>query len=115
MNWDWLYVIVFLVFVGFCFRVASRISTQSLIDVVINAYLTFVGSIILTGFWISWINKIDDRRFWAIGVFIPAFIFYLQFTRLFARDRLVNFSFFELVGSRLQFWWEWFRDLSPYF
>lgn len=115
MNWDWLYVVVFLVFVGFCFRVASRISTQSLIDVVVNAYLTFVGSIIITGFWVSWINKTADRRFWAIGVFIPAFVFYLQFTRLFARDRLVNFSFFELVGSRLQFWWEWFRDLSPYF
>ncbi len=115
MNWDWLYLVAFLMFAGFAFRVASRISTESLIDVVVNAYLVFVGSIILTGFWLSWINRIADRRFWAIGVFIPAFIFYIQFTRLFARERLESFSFFELIGSRVQFWWYWFRDLSVYF
>lgn len=114
MNWDWLYLIAFLMFVGFSFRVASRISVTSLIDVVINAYLVFVGSVILTGFVLSWLDRTADRRFWAIGVFIPAFLFYLQFTRIFARDRLENFSFFELVGSRVQFWWEWFRDLGWY-
>ena len=111
---NWFYQIAFLMFVAFTFRVASRISSKSLIDVLINAYLVFVGSIILTGFCLSWINRIADRRFWAIGVFIPAFVFYLQFTRIFARERLVNFTAFELIGSRIQFWWEWFRELSVF-
>jgi 4-amino-4-deoxy-L-arabinose transferase-like glycosyltransferase len=110
----WLYPILFAMFVGFCFRVASRVSLKSLVDVVLTAFIVFAGSIILTGFVLSVFGKTSDRRFWSWGVFIPAFIFYLRFTGLFARERREQFAFFSIIGSRIQFFFEWYRGLSGY-
>ena len=106
------YPILFLIFVGFVVRVAARVCRKSLIDIIITAYIVFCGSVISTGFVLSEFNKINDRRFWAWGVFIPAFIFYLIFVKFFARDRRENFTFFEIIGSRIQLVWNWFGNLS---
>ncbi|MFC0183595.1 Dolichyl-phosphate-mannose-protein mannosyltransferase [Pseudarcicella hirudinis] len=109
---EFIYKIFFVLFVGFVFRIASRICNKSLVDIIITAYMTFAGSIIITGFVLSQFNKIDDRRFWALSVFIPAFILYVQFTKVFGRDNREKFTFFEIVGSRIQIFWNWFGSLS---
>lgn len=106
------YPIIFLIFIGFVIRVAARVCKKSLIDIIITAYVVFCGSVIFTGFVLSEVNKINDRRFWAWGVFIPTFIFYILFARFFARDRRENFTFFEIIGSRIQLVWNWFGGLS---
>ncbi|MCU0468080.1 MAG: glycosyltransferase family 39 protein [Arcicella sp.] len=106
------YPILFLIFIGFVIRVAARVCRKSLIDIIITAYVVFCGSVIFTGFVLSEFHKINDRRFWAWGVFIPAFIFYILFTKFFARDRRENFTFFEIIGSRIQLVWNWFGNLS---
>ena len=106
------YPILFLIFIGFVIRVAARVCRKSLIDIIITAYIVFCGSVIVTGFILSEFNKINDRRFWAWGVFIPVFIFYLFFAKFFARDRRENFTFFEIIGSRIQLVWNWFGGLS---
>lgn len=106
------YPILFLIFIGFVVRVAARVCRKSLIDIIITAYIVFCGSVIFTGFVLSEVNKLNDRRFWAWGVFIPAFIFYLIFVKFFARDRRENFTFFEIIGSRIQLVWNWFGGLS---
>ncbi len=106
------YPILFLIFVGFVIRVAARVCRKSLIDIIITAYIVFCGSVISTGFVLSEFHKLNDRRFWAWGVFIPAFIFYLIFVKFFARDRRENFTFFEIIGSRIQMVWNWFGNLS---
>lgn len=108
---NFIYPILFASFIGFVLRVASRVCMKSLVDIVLTAYITFCGSVILTGFILSEVNKIDDRRFWAISVFIPAFIFYVQFTKLFGREQRESFTFFEIIGSRMQLVWNWFRNL----
>jgi Dolichyl-phosphate-mannose-protein mannosyltransferase len=107
-----LYPILFAVFVGFVFRVSARVSQKSLIDLILIAYIVFCGSIILAGFVISEIHKMNDRRFWAVGVFIPAFIFFVQFTKFFGNDRKENFTVFQIIGSRIQMIWNWFGALS---
>ncbi len=107
-----LYPIIFLIFIGFVIRVAARVCRKSLIDIIITAYIVFCGSVIFTGFVLSEVNKINDRRFWAWGVFIPTFVFYILFTKFFARDRRENFTFFEIIGSRIQLVWNWFGGLS---
>jgi hypothetical protein len=109
-----LYPILFAVFIGFVFRVSARVSQKSLIDLIIIAYIVFCGSIILAGFAISEIHKMNDRRFWAIGVFIPAFIFFVQFTKFFGNDRKENFTVFQIIGSRIQMVWNWFGALSVF-
>jgi hypothetical protein len=108
------YPIIFLIFIGFVIRVAARVCKKSLIDIIITAYVVFCGSVIFTGFVLSEVNKINDRRFWAWGVFIPTFIFYILFAKFFARDRRENFTFFEIIGSRIQLVWNWFGGLSTF-
>jgi hypothetical protein len=110
----WFYPILFAMFVGFCFRVASRIGLKSLVDIILTAFIVFAGSIILTGFVLSIFGKTGDRRFWSWAVFIPAFVFYIQFTRLFARERLEQFALFSIIGNRIQFFASWFGGLSGY-
>lgn len=110
----WLYPILFAMFVGFCFRIASRIGLKSLVDIILTTFIVFAGSIILTGFVLSVFGKIADRRFWSAGVFLPAFLFYVQFSRLFARERLEQFALFSIIGNRIQFFFEWFGGLSGY-
>jgi Dolichyl-phosphate-mannose-protein mannosyltransferase len=110
-----LYPILFAVFIGFVFRVSARVSQKSLIDLILIAYIVFCGSIILAGFVISEIHKMNDRRFWAVGVFIPAFIFFVQFTKFFGNDRKENFTVFQIIGSRIQMIWNWFGSLSTFF
>jgi Dolichyl-phosphate-mannose-protein mannosyltransferase len=106
------YPILFAIFIGFVMRVAARVCRKSLIDIIITAYIVFCGSVIFTGFVLSEVHKINDRRFWAWGVFIPAFVFYILFAKFFARDRRENFTFFEIIGSRIQMVWNWFGGLS---
>lgn len=106
------YPILYVIFVGYVIRVAARVCRKSMIDIIITAYVVFCGSVIFTGFVLSEFNKINDRRFWAWGVFVPATVFFLQFTRLFQRDRRENFTFFELIGSRIQLIWNWFGNLN---
>jgi hypothetical protein len=62
---NFIYPILFASFIGFVLRIASRVCMKSLVDIVLTAYITFCGSVILTGFALSEIGKIDDRRFWA--------------------------------------------------
>ncbi|MBB6005299.1 glycosyltransferase family 39 protein [Arcicella rosea] len=109
-----LYPIIFAIFIGFVFRVSARVCQKSLIDLIIIAYIVFCGSVILTGFTLSEIHKINDRRFWAIGVFIPAFIFYIQFTKFFGKDRNENFTVFQMIGGQIQAVWNWFGNLSVF-
>ena len=111
---NFIYPILFASFIGFVLRIASRVCMKSLVDIVLTAYVTFCGSVILTGFALSEIGKIDDRRFWALSVFVPAFVFYVQFTKLFGRDQRERFTFFELIGSRTQLVWNWFGSLPTW-
>ncbi len=111
--WDWLYRILFLMFVGFCFRVAAQVSRKSLVDVLITAFTVFAGSIIVSGFLLSYLHKTDDVRFWAGIVFIPPFIFYLLFTKIFIKE-YEDFSIISLIGSSLQNIWAWYKELSMY-
>lgn len=108
------YPIAFAAFVAFVFRVAARVCNKSLTDIVLTAFITFCGSIIITGFVLSELGLIANRNAWAISVFIPAFVFYIQFTRLFGRERRETFTMFEIIGERTQFFVEWFRSLRGY-
>ncbi|PQA60081.1 ArnT family glycosyltransferase [Siphonobacter curvatus] len=111
--WDWLYRLLFLMFVGFCFRVAAQVSRKSLVDVIITAFTVFAGSIIVSGFVLSFLHKTADVRFWAGFVFIPPFIFYLLFSKVFIRE-YEDFSVISLLGSTLQKTWTWYKELSLY-
>ncbi|MFN8356500.1 MAG: glycosyltransferase family 39 protein [Spirosomataceae bacterium] len=110
----YLYQIAFAAFVAFVFRVAARVCNKSLTDIILTAYVVFCGSIIVSGFVLSELNLIASRRAWAIAVFIPAFIFYIQFTRLFGRERQESFTMFEVIGERVQFFFTWFWSLRGY-
>jgi Dolichyl-phosphate-mannose-protein mannosyltransferase len=111
---NFIYPIAFASFVVFCFRVASKVSYKSLTDIALTAFIVFCGSIIVTGFVLSELHLTNNRRIWAWAVFIPAFVFYLQFTKLFGRQHEDNYSGFEVIGNRLQFFGQWFNLLSTY-
>lgn len=107
-----LYLTLYLVFIGFVFRVASRVSRKSLIDIILTAHILFCASVIGTGFVLSAIDRTDDRRFWAIGVFVPVILFYTIFKKVFHQEEVERFTIFELIGSRIQLVWNWFGGLS---
>ncbi|MFT4033751.1 MAG: glycosyltransferase family 39 protein [Siphonobacter sp.] len=109
--WDWIYRLLFLIFVGFCFRVAISISRKSVTDVFINTFTVFTGSVILTGFVLSRLYLTANTTAWAISVFIPGFVLYLIGSR-FWKDEQSDFSFISLIGNRLQASWSWFTALS---
>lgn len=111
---NYIHQIAFAAFVAFVFRVAARVCNKSLTDIIITAYITFCGSIIVTGFVLSELNLTANTNVWAVAVFIPAFIFYIQFTRLFGRERRESFTLFEIIGERIQFFFEWFWPLRGY-
>lgn len=111
---QFVYPIAFAAFVAFVFRVAARVCNKSLTDIILTAFVTFCGSIIVTGFVLSELGLIANRNVWAITVFIPAFVFYVQFTRLFGRERRESFTLFEIIGERTQFFFEWFKSLRGY-
>ncbi|MDZ7898207.1 MAG: hypothetical protein U5N85_09315 [Arcicella sp.] len=102
----------FAIFIGFVIRVAARVCRKSLIDIIITAYIVFCGSVIFTGFVLSEVHKINDRLFLGLGRFCPCLCFYILFAKFFARDRRENFTFFEIIGSRIQMVWNWFGELS---
>lgn len=110
----YLYQIAFAAFVAFVFRIAARVCNKSLTDIILTAFVVFCGSIIIAGFVLSELNLIASRRAWAISVFIPAFVFYLQFTKLFGRERRDRFTMFEVLGERIQFFFTWFWALRGY-
>jgi hypothetical protein len=107
-----LYLTLYLVFIGFVFRVASRVCRKSLIDIILTAHILFCASVIGTGFVLSAIDRTDDRRFWALGVFIPVIFFYTVFKKIFHQEEVERFTVFELIGSRIQLVWNWFGNLS---
>lgn len=111
--WDWFYRLLFLMFVGFCFRIATQIARKSLVDVILTAFTLFAGSVIVSGFILSYLHKTADVRFWAGFVFVPAFSFYLLFSKIFIRE-YESFSVISLIGSTLQRTWDWFKSLSVY-
>jgi 4-amino-4-deoxy-L-arabinose transferase-like glycosyltransferase len=110
--YDLLYQFLFLVFVGFVFRIADRICRKSFLEIWLTAYFIFSGSIVATGHLLRYLHLADDRRFWSWAVFIPAFILYLQFTQKFA-EKQDKKTIFQLIGSRIQFIWDWYQNLSP--
>ncbi len=108
------YQIAFLAFIGACFRVATRISNKALVDILITTFIIFCGSIIITGFVLSEFGLTNTRRAWAVGVFVPAFVMYIQFTKLFGRERREQFTFFEIIGERIQFFVNWISNLNKF-
>ena len=110
----YIYQIAFAAFLGACFRVAARVSNKSFTDIAITTFIVFSGSIIISGFVLSALNLTNDRRAWSLAVFIPAFVFYVQFTKLFGRERKEQFTFFEIIGERFQHFFEWFESLNKF-
>jgi hypothetical protein len=107
-----IYQLIFIFFVGFCIRVADAVCRKSFVEILLASYLTFSGSVVAAGLILNHFDLTDDRRFWSWAVFIPAFVLFIQFSLRFA-EKQDQKTIFQLVGSRIQYTWGWYRGLPP--
>ncbi|GAA4463398.1 hypothetical protein GCM10023189_41370 [Nibrella saemangeumensis] len=107
-----LYLLSFILFVGYVGWLAARISRPSLTDWLLTSFLLFTGSVILTGFILSALYLTATTPAWAVGVFITASVIGWLIRRLVPDHS--PFSVRQLLRERRQLFSRWYGSLSPY-
>ncbi|MFC5408932.1 ArnT family glycosyltransferase [Larkinella bovis] len=105
------YLLTFVLFVFYIGNTASGISRRSLPEWLLVSFLLFAGSVILTGFVLSYFRLTANPFAWSVAVFGTATVVRIIFGRLVERR---TFSVNRLIWeSRLAFG-DWFNSLTPY-
>ncbi|GAA4404346.1 hypothetical protein GCM10023187_21510 [Nibrella viscosa] len=107
-----IYLLSFVLFVGYVGWLATRISRYSLTEWLLTSFLLFTGSVILTGFLLSALYLTSTTPAWAAGVFITATVIGELLRRL-VPDR-TPFSVRQLLQDRRQLLSRWYWSLRPY-
>ena len=94
--------IVFISFILFNYRIASKISNKNFDEFLITGYIVQAGSIILSGYLLSLVNYWHSALAWSIIPFFVSYLIYLFFKNIVALPSLVHHSSFKLVGLSIQ-------------
>ncbi|GAB3920234.1 ArnT family glycosyltransferase [Larkinella terrae] len=106
------YLLTFVLFVLYIGNTATGISRRSLPEWLLVSFILFAGSIILTGFCLSYFRLTASTPTWAVSVFVTATLFRLVFGKLVdQRHWSVNRLIWE---KRLEFG-DWYKSLTTYF
>jgi len=106
-----LYLLSFVLFVGYIGNTAAGISRRSLAEWLLISFILFAGSVILTGFCLSALYLTATTPVWAFAVFIPVTLLRFLFARLIRQRR---WSVDQLLQERRHDFVDWFRSLRPY-
>ena len=95
-------LIVFLSFILFNYRIASKISNKNFDEILITGFAIQSGSIILTGYLLSSIHYWDSIYGWSIVPFFTSYLIYYFFKYLICLPETSYKSVLKLVGSSVQ-------------
>lgn len=95
-------LIVFLSFILFNYRIASKISNKNFDEILITGFIIQSGSIILAGYLLSFLKLWDNVYCWSITPFFVSYIIYYFFKYLIYLPQTKHKSAFRLIGSSVQ-------------
>jgi len=95
-------LIVFLSFILFNYRIASKISNKNFDEILIAGFAIQSGSIILSGYFLSFIRYWDSPYGWSIVPFFTSYLIYYFFKYLIYLPESSHKSILKLVGSSVQ-------------
>ena len=107
-----MYWIIFISFVLFNYKIASKISNKHFEEIMILGFVIYSTSIILSGYILSEINQWNSRLLWCILPFLITSFFYYLFNRPRFISELSTRSAFKVTGSAIQSIYVVFKNLK---
>lgn len=108
-----LYLLAFFLFVGYVGQLATRIARRSLAEWLLVSFLLFAGSIILTGFILSYFYLTAATPVWAGAVFLTATLVAGALRQTLPSPQPA-FSVAPLLQDRWRTLRQWFGTLTPF-
>ena len=119
-----IYLFSFFFFLFYVGRLSARIARRSLTEWLLTTFLLGAGSVILTGFVLSWLRLTANSLVWAVSVFVTATALGLVLVRLSAKAQTTDtqsdpfahrhFSVLLLIRDRITTVSQWFGSLTAY-
>jgi len=103
-------LIVFISFVLFNYRIASKISNHSFDEILITGFTIQTGSIIISGYLLSFFLCWHSAIAWSILPFCISYLLYILFKNLIYLPDSSHHSSFKLIGSSIQQLHELFKQ-----
>jgi hypothetical protein len=95
-------LIVFISFVLFNYRIASKISNHSFDEILITGFTIQTGSIIISGYLLSFFLCWHSAIAWSIVPFCISYMLYILFKNFIYLPESSHHSSFKLIGSSIQ-------------
>ncbi|MBC8155716.1 MAG: hypothetical protein H7Z72_22745 [Bacteroidetes bacterium] len=108
-----LYLLAFFLFLAYVGQLATRISRRSLTEWWLTSFLLLTGSVILTGFILSYFYQTGNALVWAGSVFITATVLAWALRQLLPAPQPA-FSVVPLIRDRWITFGRWFRALDGF-
>ena len=95
-------LIVFLSFVLFNYRIASKVANHNFDEILITGFIIQTGSIIISGYILSLFVCWQSPYAWSILPFCISYLLYLLFKNVIYLPQAQHHSSFKLLGSSIQ-------------
>ncbi len=95
-------LIVFLSYILFNYRIASKISNHQFDEILITGFIIQATSIILSGYILSFFRIWDNTIAWSLIPYFVSYLLYLFFSKAISLPEISSSSSFKLIGSSIQ-------------
>ncbi len=110
-----LYLLSFLLFIGYVGRLSTQIARRSLTEWLLTAFLLGAGSVILTGFILSALRLTASSPVWSVSVFLSATVLGFLLRRLSpAQERFQVRLLIRARWHTARQWWQQLRGYSQF-
>lgn len=109
-----MYWLLFISFVLLNYKVASKLSNKHFEEILILGFLVYSSSVILSGYFLSYVNLWNSKILWAIVPFFSTYLIYLFFKRPIFLENNNGISAFKVTGKTIQSIHEEFKALKTH-
>ena len=109
-----MYWLLFISFVLLNYKVASKLSNKHFEEILILGFLVYSSSVILSGYFLSYINLWNSKILWAIVPFFTTYLIYVLFNRPIFLENNSGISAFKVTGKTIQSIHEEFKALKTH-
>ena len=108
-----MYWLIFISFILLNYKVASKLSNKHFEEILILGFLIYSSSIIISGYFLSYVNLWNSKILWSIIPFFTTYCIYLFFKRPSLIEENSGISAFKVTGKTIQSIHEEFLALKP--
>jgi len=109
-----MYWLLFISFVLLNYKVASKLSNKHFEEILILGFLVYSSSVILSGYFLSYIHLWNSKILWAVVPFFSSYLIYLFFKRPIFLENNSGISAFKVTGKTIQSIHEEFNGLNTH-